>query len=130
MGYGYLVSSRSAVSNQSDHITDPEKFLADMKQRWPDADVSPSQSEGYALDWTIGLRGYKVIGGLQRNSDCITIDSVREHVDAAEIAVWYRSVVPPEVNLYFYTGPRWQHPVKITATTTASEIVREFTSNE
>lgn len=128
MGYGYLVSS---IGPQPSYITDPQEFIAHFKERWLDAEIRLlPQSDSYALRWRIQIAEFPSLGGLQRNSNCISIDAVRDHLDAAEIAVWYRTIVPAEVELYFYTGPRWQSPVKIEPTTTAQEIVEKFLSTE
>jgi hypothetical protein len=125
MGVAYFVSSRG-----SDYVTDPEKFLRHFKQHWPDAEIRWSAGESYALHWDMKLNGYPILGGLQKNSECITIEGGSSHEDAIEIAVWYRTVVPSEINLYFWTAHTWENPVQITSASTIVEIAREFAQSD
>jgi len=90
-------------SRDTDWRFDPDEFVGLLRERWPDAQVTTFDDPDFvaALDFRVELGdGRHVDGNLSRDGQLIGLDGdVRE---AAEVAAWVRSVVPPDQELIFW----------------------------
>jgi hypothetical protein len=84
------------------HI-DAGDFVRRLLQRWPDAEVRTVEDpqRPYAVDFVIhDVAGERVDGSLDRAGQTLSLDAGPRA--SAEVAAWFRSLVPPEEPLVFY----------------------------
>jgi hypothetical protein len=76
-------------------------LLAALERDWPAAEIQQRQGvhESRDIVWTFVESGQELEGYSHRDGTCIYLDSTLEL--AARFAVWFRKVVPADVELIF-----------------------------
>jgi hypothetical protein len=102
-----------------------DAFVTDLRRRWPDVEVTPVEdpSRFHGIEWRIQVGERKVEGALSRDGRALILEGDIE--DVADIAVWFRSLVPEGQPLLFY-DEGYNVDVPLSQKTEASEIVRAF----
>ena len=120
----YLVSP----PEETDWRIDPADFEAALVARWPDADLQQSAPDRvYAFDFTVKLDGDTVDGAFERAGQ--TVGLTRDLRLCAEVAAWFRTVVPAEQPLLFYDQGYNSH-VALSAGITGEAIVAAYLAGE
>jgi hypothetical protein len=119
MSYGYLIGSMGKSKNLK---IDVSSVARSLHQTWKEIEIKEVSIGTYLLEWEVMVRGSFVHGGLQSDSQTVSIETSDVTV-VAEFAVWYRSLIPQEHDLFLYTGPTWQHPIELFPDTSIEQIV-------
>ena len=91
-------------SRETDWRLEPRAFVAALRRRWPDAEVRlrVAGNEDSTLDFTLPSgEGYPLLCYLSADGQAVWISGATI-AEAAEIAVWFRVLVPAEQELLFY----------------------------
>jgi hypothetical protein len=90
-------------SRETDWRFGSDAFMRMLLDRWPDAEITEFDDPEFlaALDFRVTLEdGRQLDGNLSRDGQAVGLDG--DIPEAAELAAWVRSVVPPEQELIFY----------------------------
>jgi hypothetical protein len=114
---GFLVSP----SIETEWRLDPEEFESRLRTDWPHADVSTAETPDSiaAVQFVVPLE-VRLDGRFWRNGQVLELQGRPE--ESAELAAWFRRIVPPEQELLFYDDGYEVH-VQLTEGTTPSDIV-------
>jgi hypothetical protein len=114
---GFLVSP----SVETDWRLDPDEFETRLRADWPEADVSPVETPESiaAVQFVVPLEE-RLDGRFWRNGQVLELQGRPE--ESAELAAWFRRIVPAEQELLFYDQGYEVH-LPLTEETTASDIV-------
>ena len=110
-------------SSDTDWRLGPDEFTRMLRDRWPDAEITEFEDPEFlaALDFRVTLDdGKQVDGNLSRDGQVVGLDG--DIPEAAELAAWVRSIVPPEQELIFY-DQGYHFDVALTPAITPQEIV-------
>jgi hypothetical protein len=121
MSYAFLVDS---IGAQDYFKIDVAEFVERLKREWPGAKVQKSNSPTHLVRWEINIKDHFILGGLHSNQETISLEG--DLSLAAEIAAWYRGIVPSGYKLFFYTGARVDRPVELTEGITSNDIIVTF----
>jgi hypothetical protein len=108
-------------SQETDWRIEPDEFVARLRERWPDAQVTTHEPGSLAaVTFELELAGsYPPRGELMSDGQVVGLEGgLRE---SAEVAGWVREIVPPEQELIFYDQGYHFH-VPLTEGITAGEI--------
>ena len=100
-----------------------DEFMRMLHDRWPDAEITKFDDPEFlaALDFRVTLDdGRQLDGNLSRDGQAVGLDG--DIPEAAELAAWVRSVVPPEQELIFY-DQGYHFDVALTPEITPQEII-------
>ena len=114
----YLVSPPS----ETEWGIDPQEFIARLRARWPDAQVSTHDDDSLAaVTAELPIAGdYPPRAILMKDRQVVGLEGgLRE---SAEVAVWMREIVPAEQDLIFLDQGYHFH-VPLTEHTTPDELV-------
>ena len=102
----------------------PGTFLADLMARWPTAKVQNlPNSETYSHFWAVQMSHDVLEGRFFRDGEGVALDG--DIRDCADFALWFRSLVPPEQELWFYDQAYSAH-VNLKPGTTATTVEAAF----
>jgi len=106
-------------------LVTPADFQREILARWPFArfELLASMESPYAFDWQIDMAGGTVSGAYAKQGDTIVMEG--DVFDCAQIALWYRRLVPPQQLLIFY-DEIFSASIELRAETLADEIMRAF----
>jgi hypothetical protein len=101
---------------------DPEEFEEQLRERWPDAEVWPGDPDSQrALTFELPSVGdVPPRGRLMRDGQVVGLDG--DVPESAEVASWFREVVPAQQELVFWDQGYSFH-VPLTEGITRDEIV-------
>ncbi len=122
-----LLDPTSRVQPSAYLQIDPLDYAQKLHERWPAAAIKSYEqdaNETYNLRFDIpsqNIPNWHLLGGLQRNSACVTFESVSKE-DICSFVLWHRSVVPISQPMFLWKGSDWQFVLEITATTTGQDI--------
>jgi hypothetical protein len=120
MSYGYLIDSMGDDKHFEINI---DEFNARLKEQWSDAE-SLSTSYGKIVSaWRLPIKGISIRLNLWKNRETVSIEG-GDSSSIAEIAVWYRSLVPLAYRLFLYSGPSFNNPIILESDTTIPDVVR------
>jgi hypothetical protein len=102
---------------------EPAEFSQEIQRRWPGAAVSASPGEWRAMEWTAATPRGECQFALTRQGQALLLEGDIE--DCAEVALWFRSLVPSDITLLFY-DEAFNADVSLHSTTTVDEIIRPF----
>ena len=90
-------------SRDTDWRFEPAEFVRALRARWAAAQVTTFEDPDFlaALDFSVELGdGRHVDGNLSRDGQVVGLDG--DLPEAAEVAAWVRSVVPPDQELILW----------------------------
>lgn len=103
---------------------EPSAFVADLLTRWPTAKVQyEADSETHSHFWVVQMSHDVLEGRFFRDDEGVALDG--DMRDCADFALWFRSLVPPEQELWFYDQSYSAH-VKLKPNTTATTVEAAF----
>ncbi len=78
-----------------------DEFIQRMRARWPEVTIRETQEpeSDFCLDFELNMPHSLAYGGLDRAGQSFHFDS--DLIDAAELALWFRSLAPDSVPLVF-----------------------------
>jgi hypothetical protein len=76
------------------------------------------------LSWTTSSNGHRVIGEYWKDTGMVTFHGDIEHI--AEVAVWYRKIIPIDVDIHIFDDMLNRAPYKITQITDRNDIINNF----
>ena len=102
-----------------------EVLAASLRRRWPDAVITPSEdpADFHALEWRVQSGAREVEGALSRDGCALILEGHIE--DVADIAIWFRSLVPAVQPLLFY-DEGYSADVPLSAETTTGDLIKPF----
>lgn len=121
MSYAFLADGMSA---DYAYKVDVEEFVRAFNARWPKSQLRSSEYSSYPIRWEVQIGDSFVIGGL--HSDCVALSLEGDLAGASDIAIWYRSLIPKEHKLFFYTGARINNPIELDDQNTSQELIDAF----
>jgi len=102
----------------------PAEFVSKLVERWPNASVRERMFDSpFSHEWEINMPGGILEGKFNQNYSGISIDGDFE--DCVAFALWFRSLVPPGQELWFYDDSFINH-VDLTPHTSAETVAAAF----
>jgi len=110
---------------ETDLAIEPYSFANNLRRHWPSADVQmiDNPQSIRALEWTLPLDKGVLRGSLHQTGQVVVLDGDVE--DAAEFALWVRTLVPIEYTLLFY-DEGYSTAVELRLGMTVEEIANSF----
>jgi hypothetical protein len=107
---------------QSHWSVSREELLASLRVSWPEiqAKVESGRDETHDITWSAQGEAGLIDVYHHRDGTCLYLDGAME--DAASFAVWYRTLVPPAVELIF-CDDSYSFSVRIASQMTAADLV-------
>lgn len=99
-----------------------EDLLASLEVSWPQiqARIDPGGDDTHDIVWSAQGDSGPIDAYHHRDGTCLYLDGTLD--DAAPFAVWYRTLVPPEVELLF-CDDSYSFSIQINYEMTAAELV-------
>jgi hypothetical protein len=119
----YLVSPPA----ETDWRLDPADFEAALRARWPVVDFHPNTGDMYAFDFGVEVDGGRVDGGFARDGQVLGLGG--DLFPCAQVAVWFRELVPAEQPLLFYDQGYNGH-AELTPGMSAAALVEAYRASE
>ena len=118
MSYAYLIDSMGDNKHFEINI---EEFNARLKEQWSDAE-SLSTSYGKVVSvWRVTIEGVSIRLSLWKNRETVSLEG-GDSRSIAEVALWYRALVPLEYRLFLYSGPSFHNPITLETNTTIADL--------
>jgi hypothetical protein len=116
-------------SQETSWRIDPEEFETHLRERWPDAEVWPGDPDSQrALTFELPSLGeVPPRGRLMRDGQVVGLDG--DVPESAEVASWFREVVPAQQELVFW-DQEYSFHVPLTEGVTRDEIVAAVEASE
>jgi hypothetical protein len=112
--------------DHTDWSITPEAFAAALKSRWPHVRIVSETPDRYqSVEFELDLQHSTAYAHLDADGQALIIDAHIE--DVAELAVWFRSLVPDSQPLILY-DEGYQVDVPVTRSSTARELAQPFYS--
>ena len=91
-----------AVEGALDFKIDEQQFINQLSDNWPVTKLVRWEDlrYPYTIEWTQEINNVFVEGQLARTLNAITLEG--DVKDCAEIALWFRRLVPLQTNLLFF----------------------------
>jgi hypothetical protein len=127
MGVTYFITPRNDIDPNyagpnAEYWLKPDVFEGVLKTQWKNATTITIDSEHFALDWECEVNSkYSLRGSLFRNSCSVSVHKPDIH-DLAVFAIWFRSLVHPDVPLAVYNDSDIT-PFDLTTHTTFSQLI-------
>jgi hypothetical protein len=127
VSYPYLIafnlSGGEAFRIEIDH------FIAQIRTEWPSVTVRTESclESRMALEWDMYMENYPLTGRISREDYTVIIDADLSH--AARFASWYRTIIPPEYMLLFFSASWDRTPVEIGVGATSEQIIELYNSD-
>jgi hypothetical protein len=108
-----------------DPLMDPTDFERALRARWPDARLHHSAHPDalHAFDWHVEMSHGVMVGSFGKDGETLVCDG--DVGDCAEVATWYRSLVPLDRPLLFY-DEAFSASVEMRQGMTLDELVQPF----
>lgn len=118
----FFVSPAERISSP---LVTPADFQREALARWPSArfELLANPESPYAFDWKIDMASRVLSGSYAKQGDTIVMQG--DVADCAQIALWYRSLVPEQQSLIFY-DENYSASVELRTETPAEEIMKTF----
>jgi hypothetical protein len=106
-----------------------DAFVADFFRCWPEAVVTPvdDPSRFHGIEWRIQTGKGEVEGALSRDGRVLILEGDIE--DVAQVAIWFRSLVPAPQPLLFY-DEGYNVDVALGPETKAEDVVTAFLAQD
>ena len=123
MGVNYLCSTL----NSGRVIADTDTFLSEGKRRWPDCKVVLMESDKFKTDADIvlGPDGASTIISHVSDGQLISVDGA-EFEEAADIAVWVRSLNPDPSLVPWFTTDNFDGHTVLTPGITSQQVIDQW----
>ena len=123
MGVNYLCSTL----NSGRVIADTDTFLSEGKRRWPDCKVVLMDSDKFKTDSDIVLDpdGASTIISHFSDGQLISVDGA-EFEEAADIAVWVRSLNPDPSLVPWFTTDNFDGHTVLTPGITSQQVIDQW----
>lgn len=124
MGYGYLVCPLDLSCSLE---VNANRFREQLLVQWKSSiNFEPVISPDCLLSWAISddLTGIPLLGGLLVNQKVISLEGTLNQ--AVKFAMWYRSIIPADYELYFFLVNMREPIVPLKPSTTAEEVILAF----
>ena len=103
---------------------DPSVFLSILLARWPEARIERLiTSEHFSFKWEVQMSVGELEGRFFADGRGVVLDAELE--DCATVALWFRSLVPSEQELWFYDESYSAH-IDLRPDTTAATVAAAF----
>jgi len=104
--------------------TSPNRVASALLNRWPLARITTTaDGEFHALEWEIDMAHGSLKGALNRDGQALILDGAIE--DCAEVALWFRALVPDEQPLLFY-DEAFNEDVELRSAMRVDELINAF----
>jgi hypothetical protein len=114
--------------DETDWRMDPADFEAALRERWPAARVRATRSDPtYALDFAVDVEGGEAEGSFARDGQMLGL--LHDVYLCAEVAAWFRSVVPAEQPLLFW-DPALNGHVELRGALAPRELAEAYLASE
>lgn len=127
MGVTYFITPRNDIDPDyagpnAEYWLKPDVFEGALKARWKNATTLILDLEHFALEWKCEVNSkYSLTGDLFRNSCSVSVHKP-DIDDLAAFAIWFRSLVHPDVPLAVYNDSDIT-PLELTTHTTYSLLI-------
>ena len=100
-------------------------FERALRERWPGAEIRrPTHPDDtHALDWQVGMSHGLLVGSFGKDGETVIVDG--DVHDAAEVARWFRSIVPSTAPLVFF-DEGYSESVALEDDTSLQDLVAPF----
>ncbi|MEZ4668069.1 MAG: hypothetical protein R3E39_09145 [Anaerolineae bacterium] len=131
MGVSFFITAREDIDPgylgpDEQFRLKPQEFAEALNAKWKNTNVSIDNSEHFALRWECEVNlQYGLMGSLFRDSCGVVLEKPSLE-DVADFAIWFRSIVPLDVQLAVYNSSNIT-PFDLTVHTTYLQIIDFFT---
>ena len=113
-----------ALSPDDSWNVNPQKFAHQLALRWPTVEIEEQTAEDSRyFDFDLRMPHSRVVGGFARAGDAFIMEG--DLRDCVQLALWFRSIVPPEHPLVF-CDEGYAYDIALTPGTTDAEVFSAF----
>jgi len=103
---------------------EPKDFAAALQRRWPEVAIISEKPDEVWFEMQ-PARGHGYVYAHLQGEDTVVVEMVDDMRDIVAIAIWFRSIVPPELPLLLF-DEGYTRDLTVTSSMTEEELAAAF----